>query len=280
MMNQLKTIFFLGILSAILVAVGGMIGGLKCAMGFLIFSLLMDFFQYFNSANLVIRSTGAFPIPEREAPELHRMVRQLAERAEIPMPALYMMQTPQPNAFATGRNPENAIVVVTQGLLGALRGNELEGVLAHEISHIKNRDILISTLAAGIAGLISSIASLAQWLFIFGMGRDDQDGNGEAGFLMILLAPIAALIVQLAVSRSREYLADETAAHLTGNPKALASALLRLEEGAKRIAMQQANPSMAHMYIVQPTAEGWLKNLFSTHPSTQSRVERLQTMVL
>lgn len=280
MMNQLKTIFFLGILSAILVAVGGAIGGLRGAMGFLIFSLLMDFFQYFNSAKLVIRSTGAFPISEREAPELHQMVRQLAKRAEIPMPALYIMPTPQPNAFATGRNPENAVVVVTQGLLGALRGNELEGVLAHEISHIKNRDILISTLAAGIAGLISSIASLAQWLLIFGMGRDDRDGDGAAGFLMIILAPIAALIVQLAVSRSREYLADETAAHLTGNPKALASALLRLEDGAKRIAMQQATPSMAHMYIVQPTAGEWLKDLFSTHPSTQSRVERLQTMVL
>jgi len=281
MVNQLKTILLMGILSVILIAIGGAIGGSTGVMICLIFSLGMNLFQYFYSDSIVIRSCGAYPLSANEYPELHRMVQQLTTQAGIPMPALYIMPTPQPNAFATGRNPEHAAVVVTQGILQTLSGSELEGVLAHELSHIKNRDILISTIAAAFASAISGIASIVRWGAIFGgFSRDDEDGSAAAGLLMAIVAPIAATIVQLAVSRSREYLADESAARLTRNPRALANALLRLENGVKHIPMQQATPSMAHMYIVQPFVGQGLLNLFSTHPSTQDRVDRLYKMVV
>ncbi len=282
MINQLKTILLMGILSVILISIGGAIGGSTGAIFCLIISLGINLFQYFHSDSIVIRSSGARPLSQNEYPQLHNMVQQLTSRAGIPMPALYVMPTAQPNAFATGRNPEHAAVVVTQGLLQTLSGSELEGVLAHEISHIKNRDILISTIAAAFASAISTIASIAQWTAIFGGFSRDEDDNGGmvGGLLMAIIAPIAATIVQLAVSRSREYLADESAARLTRNPRALANALLRLESSAQRIPMQQATPSMAHMYIVQPFVGEGMLNLFSTHPSTQSRVDRLYKMVV
>ena len=283
MMNRLKTILLMGILSVILISIGGAIGGSAGAFICLLFSLGMNLFQYFYSDTLVIRSTGAYPMSQNQYPELHNMVMQLTSRAGIPMPALYIMPTPQPNAFATGRNPEHAAVVVTEGLLQRLSGAELEGVLAHELSHIKNRDILISTIAAAAASAVASIASIVRWGAIFGFNTNsDEEGGGgmAAGLLMAIVAPVAATIIQLAVSRSQEYTADESAAHLTRNPHALANALLRLENSSHEIHMQQATPSTAHMYIVQPFVGEGLLNLFSTHPSTQDRVNRLYNMVV
>ena len=282
MMNQIKTILLMGILSVIFIAIGGAVGGRSGAMFFLILSLGMNLFQYFYSDSIVIRSTGSQPVSQSQYPELWHMVQSLADRAGIPMPAVYMMPSAQPNAFATGRDPEHAAVVVTQGILQILSGSELEGVLAHEISHIKNRDILISTIAASFASAISGLASILRWGAIFGGfgSRDDDNGGAVAGLAMMILAPIAATIVQLAVSRSREYLADESGAKLTRNPQALANALLRLESAAHQIPMRQATPSTAHMYIVQPFTGQGLANLFSTHPSTQDRVDRLYKMVV
>ncbi len=281
MMNQIKTILLMGILSVILIAIGGAVGGRSGAMFFLILSLGMNLFQYFYSDSIVIRSTGSQPVSQNQYPELWHTVQSLAERAGIPMPALYIMPSAQPNAFATGRDPQHAAVVVTQGILQVLSGSELEGVLAHEISHIKNRDILISTIAASFASAISGIASILRWGAIFGgLSRDDDNGGAIAGLAMMILAPIAATIVQLAVSRSREYLADESGAKLTRNPQALANALLRLENAAHQIPMRQASPSTAHMYIVQPFTGRGLASLFSTHPSTQDRVDRLYKMVV
>ena len=282
MMNQIKTILLMGILSVIFIAIGGAVGGRSGAMFFLILSLGMNLFQYFYSDSIIIRSTGSQPVSQSQYPELWHMVQSLADRAGIPMPAVYMMPSAQPNAFATGRDPEHAAVVVTQGILQILSGSELEGVLAHEISHIKNRDILISTIAASFASAISGLASILRWGAIFGGfgSRDDDNGGAVAGLAMMILAPIAATIVQLAVSRSREYLADESGAKLTRNPQALANALLRLESAAHQIPMRQATPSTAHMYIVQPFTGQGLANLFSTHPSTQDRVDRLYKMVV
>ena len=282
MMNQIKTILLMGILSVILIAIGGAVGGRSGAMFFLILSLGMNLFQYFYSDSIVIRSTQSQPVSQSQYPELWRTVQSLADRAEIPMPALYIMPSAQPNAFATGRDPQHAAVVVTQGILQVLSGSELEGVLAHEISHIKNRDILISTIAASLASAISGMASILRWGAIFGgLGRDDDNGGGIAGLFMMILAPIAAAIVQMAVSRSREYLADESGARLTRNPQALANALLRLESTARQVPMRQATPATAHMYIVQPFAgRRGLSTLFSTHPATQDRVDRLYKMVI
>lgn len=279
-MNTLKTGILMVGLSALLVLAGGAIGGQQGAIVFFVISLGMNFFSYYYSDKIVIRMARAQEISEQEAPELYSIIRKLSGRAGIPMPKLYATPAEQPNAFATGRSPQHAAVAVTKGLLRILDHDEIEGVLAHELAHIKNRDILIGTIAASMAGAISMIANIAQWGLIFGgfRGDDDEGGGGFIGSLLVMLiAPIAAMIIQMAVSRSREYLADETGARMAGQTSGLSRALLKLERGAQQLPME-VSPAAAHMFIVQPLAGSSLSRLFSTHPAIADRVEKLQAL--
>jgi len=268
----------MGLLSILLVLIGGAVGGRAGALWFFLISLGLNFFSYYFSDRVAISMTGSRPVSEEEAPELYSIVRGLAQRARLPMPRLYITPSMQPNAFATGRNPANSAVAVTQGLLQILNRSELEGVLAHELAHIRNRDVLIGTLAATIAGAITMIANIIQWGAIFGMGRDDEEGGSYIGSLLLaLVAPVAAMFIQLAISRSREFTADETGALLTKNPGGLANALLKLDSAARRIPMQ-VNPATSHMFIVNPLSAESLVRLFSTHPPVSERVKRLNEM--
>lgn len=279
-MNNLKVLILMGGLSVLLVMLGNAWMGQSGAILFFVISLGMNFFSYYYSDKLVIKMTGARELSSAEAPQLHSMIRRLTERAGIPMPKVYMTPSMQPNAFATGRDPQHAAVAVTSGLMQILDQNEVEGVLAHEIGHIKNRDILIGTIAASLAGAISMLANVAQWGAMFGgLGRnDDEGGGGLVGVLaMAILAPIAAMIIQMAISRSREYQADATGARLSGSPRGLANALLKLEASSQRIPME-VSPSAAHMFIVNPLSGFNLARLFSTHPATAERVKRLNSM--
>jgi heat shock protein HtpX len=273
--NYLKTTLLLAGLSGLLLLIGSQFGtgGLTIA---LILAVVMNGVAYFYSDKIAIRAAGAVPVSEAEFPELYRIVRGLADRTGMPMPRLYVSPSPQPNAFATGRNPENAAVAVTQGILPILDRRELEGVLAHELSHVQNRDILISSVAATIGAVITWVAQLA---FFFGGSDDDEGGNPFAGLLMLILAPIAALLIQMAISRSREFGADSTGARLTADPMALASALRKIEAYARGTPPATTNPSTAHLFISNPFKGGaGVANLFSTHPSTAERVERLERM--
>jgi heat shock protein HtpX len=278
-MNNFKVFLLMGLLSIILVLIGGAVGGQSGAMLFFLISLAMNFFSYYFSDKVAISMTRSQPVSEQEAPELYNIVRRLTQRAGLPMPRLYVTPSPQPNAFATGRNPANSAVAVTEGLLRLLNRTELEGVLAHELAHIKNRDVLVGTIAATFAGAITMLANIIQWGAIFGMGRDDDDGG--AGFLgailLAIIAPIAAMIIQMAISRSREYGADESGARFAGNTGGLANALLKLESGARRIPMQ-VNPAASHLFIVNPLSGQSVARLFSTHPPIADRVERLKKM--
>ncbi len=280
-MNNLKVLILMGGLTVLLVMLGNAWMGQSGALLFFIISLGMNFFSYYYSDKLVIKMTGARELSSAEAPQLHSMIRRLADRAGIPMPKVYITPSRQPNAFATGRNPQHAAVAVTAGLMQILNQDEVEGVLAHEIAHIKNRDILIGTIAASLAGAISMLANVAQWGAMFGgLGgsRDDEGGGGLIGLLaMAILAPIAAMIIQMAISRSREYQADATGARLSGSSRGLANALLKLEASAQRIPME-VSPSAAHMFIVNPLSGFNLASLFSTHPATADRVKRLNSM--
>ncbi|HEX3012329.1 MAG TPA: zinc metalloprotease HtpX [Syntrophomonadaceae bacterium] len=279
-MNTLKTGFLMAGLTVLLVLAGSAIGGQQGAVIFFIISLGMNFFSYYYSDKIVIRMTGAQPVSEQESPELYAIVRKLSVRAGIPVPQLYVTPAEQPNAFATGRSPHHAAVAVTRGLLRILDHDEIEGVLGHEIAHIKNRDILIGTIAASMAGAISMIANIAQWGLLFGgfNGDDDEGGGSLIGSLVVMLvAPIAAMLIQMAVSRSREYMADATGAGLAGQTAGLSNALLKLERASLQVPMQ-VNPSVSHMFIVQPLTASSLSRLFSTHPATADRVERLQTL--
>jgi len=271
----------MGILSVLLVLIGGAVGGQSGAILFFVISLGMNLFSYYYSDKMVIKMTGSQPVTEAQAPELYAIIKKLSERAEIPMPRLYVTPSPQPNAFATGRNPAHAVVAVTEGLLKLLNRDEIEGVLAHEMAHIKNRDILIGTIAASFAGAISMIANIAQWGAIFGGfggNSDDEEGGGIWGSLVLaIVAPIAALIIQMAISRSREYLADKTGAHLAGKSRGLSDALLKLEQSSNRIPMQ-VNPAASHMFIVNPLSGRSLVNMFSTHPPISERVAILNQM--
>lgn len=281
-MNYIKTFGLLAALSALLVWIGHAVGGTSGALAFLAISLGLNFFSYYYSDKMVIKMTGAQPVSENQAPELYAIVRRLAQNAQIPVPRLYLMASPQPNAFATGRNPEHGVITVTEGLVRILDRTEVEGVLAHEIAHIKNRDILLGTVTASIAGAISMIGSILQWgAFLGGFGGgDDEDGGSLAGTLvMALVAPIAAMIIQMAVSRSREYQADSTGAALAGNTRGLSSALLKLERSSERIPMQ-VSPAASHLFIVNPLSGASLINLFSTHPPIAQRVARLNQMIL
>ena len=274
--NYFKTTLLLAAMSGLLLAIGALLGGNWITIA-LVLAIAMNGFAYFFSDKIAIRAAGAVPVSEAEFPELHQIVRGLAAKAGMPMPRLYVSPSPQPNAFATGRNPNHAAVAVTQGILPILDRRELEGVLAHELSHVRNRDILISSVAATIGAVISWVAQVA---FFFGGSDDDDGGNPIAALLMLLLAPIAAAIIQLAVSRSRELGADSTGARITADPLALASALRKIEAYSRGTPPATTNPSTAHLFISNPFKGGaGVARLFSTHPSTAERVERLERMV-
>jgi heat shock protein HtpX len=277
MNNQLKTLLLLGVLSAIVISLGGMMGR-GYLFTFTIITVLMNVGAYFYSDKMVLTMNRAQEVSERDAPALHRIVSDLALRAGIPKPRVYVVPSDQPNAFATGRSPEHAAVAVNQGIMRILSERELEGVLAHELAHVKNRDILISTIAATLAAVISSLANALQWGLIFGGGRSgDRDSRGE-GILVALFAPLAATLIQLAVSRSREFQADATGAKICGDPQALASALGKLERGAHAIPAS-VQPATASHFIVNPFAGmRGLGNLFSTHPPIEERIRRLLAM--
>ncbi|QJW48468.1 zinc metalloprotease HtpX [bacterium BFN5] len=230
---------------------------------------------------IVLKMYNARPVGPDQAPDLYKMVSGLVQRAKMPMPRVYIIDTDVPNAFATGRNPENGVVAVTTGIMRALNYDELEGVVAHELAHIKNRDTLISTVVASIAGVISWIGTMAQWAAILGTNRDDEEGGGIAGLIFtIVVAPLAATLIQLGISRSREFQADQSGGQISGNPLALASALQKIEHYAKHAVMQQATPATSHMFIINPLSgvRGTLSNLFSTHPATAQRVAKLQEL--
>ncbi len=274
--NQFKTALLLAAMTAFIIWIGGMLGGRQ---GIVIAFLLaggMNFFSYWYSDKMVLKMYRAQEVSATQSPELHEMVARLSRNAGLPMPRVYIIPQDTPNAFATGRNPENAVVAVTQGLLNLMNREEIEGVLAHELGHVKNRDILIGTVAATMAGAVMMLASMARWSAIFGGGHNDEEGGlGGIGLLiMSILAPIGAMIIQMAVSRSREYLADATGAAIAGRPDGLASALEKLGAYSRRIPMD-ANPSTAHMFIVNPLSGGSFRNLFSTHPPVEERVARL-----
>lgn len=278
-MNSLKTWILMGVLTILLVLMGRWVGGPSGALVFLLLAVAMNFIGYFFSDSIALRMAGARELPEEEAPQLHAMIRRLADRAGLPMPRVYITPSQQPNAFATGRNPKHAAVAVTEGILRLLSPHELEGVLAHELAHIRNRDILISSIAAMLAGAITWIADVIQWGAIFGMGRqDEEEGPGLVGGLaMAILGPIAATLIQLAISRAREFKADATGARIAGTPDGLASALLKLEEAARYIPAD-ISPSTAHLYIVNPLRGSFIAQLFSTHPPIEERVRRLRAM--
>ncbi|KKM10565.1 protease HtpX [Clostridiales bacterium PH28_bin88] len=281
--NSFKPWLLMGILSILLVVMGKLIGGQGGMMVFLLIAVLMNFAGYWFSDRIAIKMTGSQPLAEQDAPELYAMVRRLCRQAGLPMPKLYITPSLQPNAFATGRDPHHASIAVTQGLLQALSQEELEGVLAHELAHIKNRDILIGSLAAMVAGAITMIANTAQWALMFGFGRREDEGEGGSplgllgSLLMIIVAPLAATLIQMAISRSREFYADEAGAGMAGNSRGLAQALLKLERASAMMPMD-VNPAAAHMFIVNPLAGESLLHLFSTHPPISERVSRLRRM--
>jgi heat shock protein HtpX len=259
--------------------IGGLFGGQQGVVIAFIFAMVMNFGSYWFSDKLVLRMYKARPVSESEAPELHAIVKNLALKASLPMPHVYIIPGDTPNAFATGRDEHHAVVAVTEGILRILDRDELEGVISHELTHIKNRDMLIGSIAATLAGTIVMLAHMAQWAAIFGgASRDDEEGGGIIGLiLMAVLAPIAAAIIQMAISRSREYLADAGGAKISGKPYDLAGALEKLSRASRAIPME-ANPSTAHMFIVNPLTRRSLMNLFSTHPPIEERIARLRSM--
>ncbi|MFQ5709644.1 MAG: zinc metalloprotease HtpX [bacterium] len=280
-MNTLKTFVLMAGLTVLLIMAGNAIGGRSGMFVAFIFAAGMNFASYWFSDKIVLKMYRAKEVNESAMPELYGQVRTLSTRSRLPMPKVYLIPGDQPNAFATGRNPKHSAVAVTEGIMRILNREELAGVIGHELAHIRNRDILIGTVAATIAGAISMLATMAQWAMIFGGGRSDDDEGGGGGILsflvMIIVAPIAAMLIQMAISRSREYLADEAGARIAGNPRSLASALRKLDAAAERIPLQ-ANPATAHMFIVSPLRGRGFTSLFSTHPPMEKRVARLESM--
>jgi heat shock protein HtpX len=269
----LRTTILMAALGGLLVVIGYAIGGIQAASGFLVFALILNGLMYWFSDKIAIASARAKPLSESEAPKLYQMVRELTTRADLPMPRLYMIPSDQPNAFATGRNPKHAAVAVTSGITKLLSEDELRGVISHELAHVRNRDILTQSVAAAIGTVITWIAYMLVWF-----GGDDDSPVGLIGSLaLFILAPISASLIQLAISRQREYSADATGAQICGNPESLASALLRLEEGVKAMPMQ-VNQATEPLYIVKPFSGGGIASLFSTHPPIEERVRRLRQM--
>ncbi len=279
-MNQLKTVLLLGLLTGLLVFIGGAVGGRSGMIIALLLAGAMNFFSYWYSDKIVLKMYRAREVDASTAPGLVATVRELAQGAGLPMPRVYVIQDQTPNAFATGRDPAHAAVAVTTGILDLLSPRELRGVLAHELSHVNNRDILIGSVAATLAGAVMVLANLARWSMFFGGGDDEDEGGlGMVGLLLTsILAPLAAMLVQMAVSRSREYLADRSGARMCGDPEALASALAKLEQANRLRPMPRARPQTAHMFIVNPLSGASLANLFSTHPPIAERVARLRAM--
>ncbi|GEA33731.1 MULTISPECIES: zinc metalloprotease HtpX [Clostridium] len=275
--NQIKTLLLMSVLTILVVLIGRGIGGQSGMLMALVLALVMNGGSYWFSDKIALSMTGAKPLTRNDNIEIYNMVERLTANAGIPMPRLYITPSTQPNAFATGRNPKHSAVAVTQGLLNILNYEELEGVIAHELAHIKNRDVLISTIAAVMAGVITTMANWAQWALMFGMGNsDEEEGSGFLAALpLIILGPIAAMLVQMAVSRSREYLADSTGARIAGHSRGLSKALLKLDQ-ASRVVPMDVNPAASHMFIVNPLSAKRLMNLFSTHPTIEDRVRRLQ----
>jgi heat shock protein HtpX len=280
-MNGVRTTILLAALTALVVWIGGMFGGTNGAVLALVIAGAMNFFSYWFSDKIVLRMYRAQEISEHDDPELFGIVRELTVRGGLPMPRVYIIPEETPNAFATGRNPEHAAVAVTQGIRRILDKRELAGVLGHELSHVKHRDILISSIAATLAGAISYLAYMAQWAAIFGGGSRDREEGGSNIFgllFMMIVAPMAAMLIQMAVSRSREYMADEGGAKVSADPLALASALRKIDGWSKQIPMHSGSPETAHMFIINPFSGGGIAKLFSTHPSTEERVARLEAM--
>ncbi|TMB89425.1 MAG: protease HtpX [Chloroflexi bacterium] len=282
MTNTLKTTALLAALTALLVLIGGFFGGQSGMLLFFGFAIVMNLGAYWWSGDIALRMAGAHEVSPEQAPELHQLVQELATYARLPKPRVAVIDNPSPNAFATGRDANHAVVAVTTGILGILNRDELAGVLGHELGHVRNHDILISSIAATVAGAITMLAHAAQWAAIFGGfggGRDNEDNNWLEWLAMIILAPIAATMIQLAISRSREYAADETGARIQGNPETLARALEKLEM-ATSVRPLQVNPAVAHMFIVNPLKGMSFAGLFSTHPPLEERIRRLRTMQL
>ena len=278
-MNIFKTFVLMALLTGLMVAIGGQIGGSMGAMIMLVISIGMNFFSYWFSDSIVLKMYNAREVSEADAPQLWGIISKLAKNAELPMPRVYIIDTNVPNAFATGRNPDHAAVAVTTGIMKALDYNEISGVLGHELAHVKHRDILIGTIAASMAGVISMVANIIQWGAIFGTRSEDENGGIVGTLATIIVAPIAATLIQLAVSRSREYDADKTGGEICGNPMYLADALEKIEYYAKNNApLPQAGTATAHMFIINPleNSKKTLKNLFSTHPDTDERINRLR----
>ena len=276
--NQIKTLLLMSVLTILVVLIGRGIGGQSGMLMALVLALVMNGGSYWFSDKIALSMTGAKLLTRNDNIEIYNMVERLTANAGIPMPRLYITPSTQPNAFATGRNPKHSAVAVTQGLVNILNYEELEGVIAHELAHIKNRDVLISTIAAVMAGVITTMANWAQWALMFGMGNsDEEEGSGFLAALpLIILGPIAAMLVQMAVSRSREYLADNTGARIAGHSRGLSNALLKLDQ-ASRVVPMDVNPAVSHMFIVNPLSAKRLMNLFSTHPTIEDRVRRLQS---
>jgi heat shock protein HtpX len=274
-MNSLKTAMLLGFLTGLFLLGGYLLGGEQGALMALLLAGVMNFVAYFFSDRIALSAYRARPVTPAEAPKLHAIVERLAQKAGIPMPRLYVVPSPALNAFATGRNPRHAAVAATSGILEALDERELEGVLGHELSHVVNRDILISSVAATLAGALTYLVHFA---YFVPRGGDDRRGSNPLAFLFLLVAPIAAMLIQLAVSRSREYGADVTGAHLTGEPRALASALQKLQGASRQVPLESADPATAHLWIVNPLTGGGLAALFSTHPPIEDRIRRLLAM--
>jgi len=277
-MNRLRTAILLGALTGLLMLIGGMFGGRTGIVIAFSIAVVMNFASYWFSDRFVLSLYRARPVAEQEAPKLYGLVRELSLRAGLPMPRVAVIPGKTPNAFATGRDEHHAVIAVTEGILELLSRDELAGVLSHELTHVKNRDILIGSVAATLAGAVMLLANMARWAAIFGIGGDDDDGGGIIGLLVTaIVAPIAAMMIQMAVSRSREYMADEGGARISGNPGGLASALEKLSQVSRRAPMK-TNPSTAHLFIVNPLKAQSMAMLFSTHPPIEKRIERLRRM--
>ncbi|MDZ7624653.1 MAG: zinc metalloprotease HtpX [Ignavibacteriaceae bacterium] len=274
-MNAVKTVFLMTLMMALFLLIGYLLGGNTGMTIALVFSLIMNFGSFWFSDKIVLKMYRAKEVNRETAPKFYDMVERLARQANLPMPKVYLINDPTPNAFATGRSPKKAAVAATTGILQGLSNDELAGVMAHELSHVKNRDTLISTIAATLVGSISYIAHMAGWAMMFGRS-DDREGGGIGGLVLLILSPILAMLIQMAISRSREFAADKGGAEISGNPLGLASALQKISRGSQMKPLNHSDPATAHMFIINPLAGGGISKLFSTHPPTEERIKRFR----